>query len=57
MVRKHEVFWTLEHQNDAKTITIPVATYARFTEAFKDGQALEGNGWHPRYTRHSLPIN
>ena len=57
MVRKHEVFWTLEHQNDAKTITLPVATYARFTEAFKDGQHLEGNGWHPRYTRHSLPIN
>jgi hypothetical protein len=54
MSRKHEVFFTLERESNDKSTRTPIATYNLWTQAWKDGQALEGNGFHPRITRHSV---
>ena len=56
-VRRHHVFYTLERENDAKTTRVPVATYPRYVEAFKDGLTFhDKDAEHMVITRHSLPL-
>jgi hypothetical protein len=52
--RQREVWFTLERESNDKSTRTPVATYNLWTEAWKDGQELEGGGSHPRITRHSV---
>lgn len=55
-VRKREVWYTLQHENDAKTTLVPVATYPRYVDALADGKLIDTPGWHHKISRHSNPF-
>jgi hypothetical protein len=57
-IRRREVLYVLELEDDLKTTRRPVAAYPRYIDALADGKELESahRGWHRKITRHSLPF-